>query len=153
MYMSFSVFINSEYAVDTTALMAVRNYDIDWSRFEEGDYELSFAFDSIFQDTNDNNINIVPHALSLPDLPLKNVISPQGGRSRNSPSVGIIHTNLWGAQGNNRYYQQHYSNPNNKPVVCNRPSSQDFRVRFLGFEGDEITAFVDYTLMLYFKKL
>ena len=160
--MSFSVVINSSYAIDTGALYAQRDYNIDWSIFEEGDYEMSFSFESGFQEEDAFNVNSIPHTLSLPDLPLKNVISPVGGRAKNSSGVGVLSFHPLGDQTinadgtiNNTFPsgQQYSSNPNNKPVVCNRPSAQEFRVRFLGITGEELTSFTNYTLMLYFKKL
>lgn len=160
--MSFSVVINSQYAVDTTVLNAQRNYNIDWSNFEEGDYEMSFSFESGFQEEDAFGLTYIPHTLSLPDLPLKNVISPLGRGSQSSSGVGLISFHPLGAFTMNAdgtiantfpSGQQYSSNPNNKPVICNRPSAQEFRVRFLGIEGAEITYFVQYTLMLYFKKL
>lgn len=151
--MTFSVVINSSYAIDTGALYAQRDYNIDWSIFEEGDYELSFSFESGFQEKDTFNVNSIPHSLSLPDLPLKNIISPVGGRAKNSSVVGVLSFNPLGDGTTFPSGQQYSSNPNNKPVVCNRPSAQEFRVRFLGITGEEITLFTDYTLILYFKKL
>lgn len=163
--MSFSVFINSEYAVDITTSPAVRDYNIDWSRFEEGDYEMSFSFESSNQEEDAYGIEYLPHALSLPDLPLKNVVCPIGGRTQSSSGVGLISFQPLGDQTYDLHNttatfsnsfpsgQQYYSNPSNKPVICNRPSSQEFRVRFLGHGGADLTYLVQYTLMLYFKKL
>ena len=149
--MSFSVFFNTLYAVDITNSKAIRDFNIDWSRFEEGDYELSYSFESEFQEADQATVSTMPHALSLPDLPLKNVMCPIQGRSQSSPAVGLIQSRLY--KGPETIDVQYSGSPTNKPVICNRPSSQNFRVRFLGREGNELTNFVDYTLMLYFKKI
>ena len=147
--MSFSVFINSQYANDENVFQAVGDYNLDWSIFELGEYEFSFSFEQRFPDGETVDINFIPHALSLPDLPLKNMVCPIQGRSQSSPAVGLIQFVL------NSGGQQIYNNPNNKHVICNRPSSQNFRVRFLGQTGEELarTAEYNYTLMLYFKKI
>lgn len=163
--MSFSVVINTENAVDTTVVNAVRDYNIDWSRFEEGEYKLSFSFESGFQEEDAFGLNYLPHMLSLPDLPLKNVVCAIGGRTQSSSGVGLIQFRPLGDQTydfenttatfNNSFPsgQYYFSNPSNKPVSCLRPSSQNFRVRFLGHTGEVLPFFVPYTLMLYFTKL
>ena len=88
--MSFTVFINTASAVDTTVDDAFKDYNIDWSRFEEGDYEMSFSFETDIQTRDETNDALIPQGLSLPDLPLKNVISPFGGRSQSSSCVGLL---------------------------------------------------------------
>jgi len=126
---------------------------------------MSFSFESCCQEEDAFGVAYFPHALSLPDLPLKNVVCPIGGRTQSSTGVGLISFQPLGDQTydlhnttatfNNSFPsgQQYYSNPSNKSVVCNRPSAQEFRVRFLGYSGVDLTYFVPYTLMLYFKKL
>ena len=151
--MSFTVVINSSHAVDISTLYAQREYRIDWSRFEEGEYEMSFSFDSAYQENDVFNVNSIAHMLSLPDLPLKDVVCSVGGRTQSSSGVGLLSLHPLGDGATFPSGQNYISNPSNKPVVCNRPSSHDFRVRFLGLTGEEITLFVDYTLVLYFKKI
>ena len=104
--------------------------------------------------------------LSLPDLPLKNVVCAIGGRTQSSSGVGLIQFRPLGEQtytdngdGTKTFDnsfpsgQYYFSNPSDKPVSCLRPSSQNFRVRFLGHTGEVLPFFVPYTLMLYFTKL
>lgn len=152
--MSFSVFINSQYAVNTAVSPALRDYDIDWSSFDEGEYELSFSFETDFQVEDAWGLGYLPHAISLPDLPLKNVISPLGRGSNSSSVIGLTSFQTLGQMATDPKRVSNSATQTNKPVICNRPSSQQFRVRFIGYTGNELTIFsVPYTLMLYFKKL
>ena len=48
------------------------------------------------------------------------------------------------------FYISHISN---LPVVCMNPTTNEFRVQLLDVDNDLLESFVDYNLILYFKKL
>lgn len=141
--MSFVVELNSD---DGSGDIFNKTYMLDWSFFEDGDYELSYSFKSGLQSEVDYGITTSPFSLALPDLVLKNVVSVKNSRSQSSPIIGLISMEVFGT---GIWYRSH---PSNRPVICRNPSSYEFRVQLLDINGTLLTDFEDYNLILYFNK-
>jgi hypothetical protein len=141
--MSFVVELNS---IDGTGDIFNRTYMLDWSFFEDGEYELSYTFKSGLQTESEYGITTAPFSLALPDLVLKNVVSVKNSRTQSSNIVGQLSMEVFGT---GIWYRSHHSN---MPVRCMNPSSYEFRVQLLDITGDLLTAFEDYNLILYFNK-
>lgn len=141
--MSFVVELNSD---DGTGNIFNRTYMLDWSFFENGEYELSYTFKSGLQSEVDYGVNTSPFSLALPDLVLKNIVSVKNSRTQSSNIIGQLSMEVF---GNAIWYRSH---PSNMPVRCCNPSSYEFRVQLLDINGDLLTAFEDYNLILYFNK-
>lgn len=147
--MSFVVNLNSK---DGEGDNQNKTFMIDWSFFEDGEYELTFCFKSSIQTEANFTTTKTPFGLALPDLVLKNVITAEiKGRATSSPIIGqlrsIDHTRV----ADPIYYISHSSN---MPVVCTNPSLTEFRVQMLDVNNTILTQFLaSYNLILYFKKL
>lgn len=141
--MSFVVELNSD---DGTGDIFDKTYMLDWSFFEFGEYELSYTFKSGLQSELDYATATSPFSLALPDLVLKNVVSVKNSRTQSSNIVGQLSMEVFGT---GIWYRSH---PSNMPVRCMNPTSYEFRVQLLDINGDLLTAFVDYNLILYFNK-
>jgi len=147
--MSFVVNLNSN---DGDGDNQNKTFMIDWSFFEDGDYELTFCFKSSNQTEANFTTTKKPFGLALPDLNLKNVITAEKkGRAMSSPIIGqlqsIDHTRIQDPI----YYISHISN---MPVMCSNPTATEFRVQMLDVNNTILTQFLaSYNLILYFKKL
>ena len=123
-----------------------KTYMLDWNSFNEGEYELSFTFKTALQSDLNYGTTSAPCSLALPDIPLRNIVSVKNSRSQSSPIVGQISSEIFNASV---WYRSH---PSNLPIRCMKPSSHEFRVQLLDIEGNLLTSFVKYNLILYFNK-
>lgn len=123
-----------------------KTYRLDWSFFDEGEYELSYSFKSALQSDLNWGTTSAPCSLALPDLPLKNVVCVENERTQSTPIIGQISSEIFNSS---IWYRSH---PSNMAVRCMKPMSYEFRVQLIDIEGNLLTSFVKYNLILYFNK-
>lgn len=149
--MSFNIVFNSNDGAGTNLFDL--EYTFDFSFMEDCEYELNFTFVSETQPENDfANIDKKAFAISIPNFPLKNVfIANNKMRNQTCNVLGLVigEPMLF----TNTYAFQYKSHPSNTPVICMKPSNNVFRVQLLDYEGDLLTEFEHYNLILNFKKV
>ena len=144
--MSFNVIISSNKKVSGTNADAV--YNFQFQNFEQGEYEVSFAYQSGL-DTKQLTNNI--QQIELPDLPTLNYRADTKIGTASSGVIGMCYAEV--VDGKERYVSRWGDNP---PIYSKSlPSVSTFRVRLL--EEDDGTNTIDipldYVLILAFKKL
>tara|TARA_B100000768_G_scaffold143699_1_gene135955 strand:+ start:2656 stop:3090 length:435 start_codon:yes stop_codon:yes gene_type:complete len=144
--MSFNVVISSNKKVSGTNADAT--YNFQFQQFQQGDYEVSFAYQSSLDTkTLTNNIQ----QIQLPDLPQLNYRADTKIGTASSGVIGLCYAEI--VDGKERYVSRWGDNP---PIFCKGlPSSGTFRVK-LGEETDGSSTIDipdDYVLILSFKKL
>ena len=144
--MSFNVVISSNKKVSGTNADAT--YNFQFQQFQQGDYEMSFAYQSS-QDSTQQSNNILQ--IQLPDLPQMNYRADTKIGTASSGVIGMCYAEILGS--NERYVARWGDNP---PIYCRGlPSSGTFRVK-LAEETDGTSTIdipADYVLILSFKKL
>jgi len=144
--MSFNVVISSNKKVSGTNADAT--YNFQFQQFQQGEYEVSFAYQSSL-DTKALTNNI--QQIELPDLPQLNYRADTKIGTASSGVIGLCYAEI--VDGKERYVSRWGENP---PIFCKGlPSSGTFRVRLVE-EADGTATFdapEDYVLILSFKKL
>ena len=144
--MSFNVVISSNKKVSGTNADAT--YNFQFQQFQQGDYEMSFAYQSS-QDSTQQSNNILQ--IQLPDLPQMNYRADTKIGTASSGVIGMCYAEILGSK--ERYVARWGDNP---PIYCRGlPSSGTFRVK-LAEETDGTSTIdipADYVLILSFKKL
>lgn len=144
--MSFNVVLSSN--KKTSGTNADATYNFNFSFFDKGEYEVSFAYQSSLDTkTLTNNIQ----QIELPDLPQLNYRADTKIGTASSGVIGLCYAEI--VDGKERYVARWGDNP---PIFCKGlPSSATFRVRLV--EEADGTATIDipddYVLVLSFKKL
>jgi hypothetical protein len=146
--MSFNVVISSNKKVSGTNADAT--YNFQFQQFQEGEYEMSFAYQSS-QDTSQYLNNILQ--IQLPDLPQMNYRADTKIGTASSGVIGMCYAENIQGSSRERYVARWGDNP---PIYCRGlPSSGTFRVKLVeetdGSSTIDIPA--DYVLILSFKKL
>ena len=144
--MSFNVVVSSNKKVSGTNADAT--YNFNFQQFHQGEYEMSFAYQSSQDNTQLIN-NILQ--IDLPDLPQMNYRADTKIGTASSGVIGMCATEIVGSK--ERYIARWGDNP---PIYCRGlPSSATFRVRLVEeYDGANIIdAPADYVLILSFKKL
>ena len=144
--MSFNVVISSNKKVSGNNADAT--YNFQFQQYQQGDYEVSFAYQSSLDTkTLTNNIQ----QIQLPDLPQLNYRADTKIGTASSGVIGLCYAEI--VDGKERYVSRWGDNP---PIFCKGlPSSGTFRVK-LGEETDGSSTIDipdDYVLILSFKKL
>ena len=144
--MSFNVVISSNKKVSGTNGDAT--YNFQFQQFQQGEYEVSFSYQSSLDTkTLTNNIQ----QIQLPDLPQLNYRADTKIGTASSGVIGLCYAEI--VDRKERYVSRWGDNP---PIFCKGlPSSATFRVRLV--EEADGTATIDipddYVLILSFKKL
>tara|TARA_B110000285_G_scaffold26799_1_gene26152 strand:- start:167 stop:601 length:435 start_codon:yes stop_codon:yes gene_type:complete len=144
--MSFNVVISSNKKVSGTNADAT--YNFQFQQFQQGDYEMSFAYQSS-QDSTQQSNNILQ--IQLPDLPQMNYRADTKIGTASSGVIGMCYAEILGSK--ERYVARWGDNP---PIYCRGlPSSGTFRVKLAeeADGGSTIDIPADYVLILSFKKL
>lgn len=144
--MSFNVVISSNKKVSGTNADAT--YNFQFQQFQNGEYEVSFSYQSSL-DTKALTNNI--QQIELPDLPQLNYKADTKIGTASSGVIGLCYAEI--VDGKERYVSRWGDNP---PIFCKGlPSSATFRVRLVEEADGSATISVpaDYVLILSFKKL
>lgn len=143
--MSFTVICNSVFSYDSANTNnSNRQYNFDFSKFDDGPYKLTFQFTSV--GTTTNNI----YFIAIPDF----------GACLNSYSAGASTTatfnNFLGliSNWNATVATGYLTNLQNLPkFVSNKPRASTFSVLIADINGAAIALPVDYILILNFEKM
>jgi len=147
--MSFSVVVDSNVAFNSTSIYD-KDYAIDWSFLDEGEYDLTFSFLSASGTAGATNVKGI--ALLGLGTQIKTYTAGDGTNTKSSPIIGLLSRSVFNDGSNKQTFSQ---SDFNAPVVLNsRPSNNIFKVKIMA--SSTIVGSVgmggSYLLILHFNK-
>ena len=125
--MSFSVVIDSNVAFETTSIYD-KDYAIDWSFLDEGEYDLTFSFLSAPANATASNVKAI--ALLGLGTQIKTYTAGAETNTKSSNIIGLLDRSVFNDGSNKQTFSQ---SDFNVPVVLNsRPSNNIFKVNLWG---------------------
>ena len=122
--MSFSVVIDSNVAFETTSIYD-KDYAIDWSFLDKGEYDLTFSFLSAPANATASNVKAI--ALLGLGTQMKTYTAGAETNTKSSNIIGLLDRSVFNDGSNKQTFSQ---SDFNVPVVLNsRPSNNIFKVR------------------------
>ena len=147
--MSFSVVIDSFDAFNSTSIYD-KEYAIDWSFLDEGEYDLTFSF--VSASTGATATNVKGIALLGLGTQMKTYIAGSSTDTKNSPIIGLLNRTIFNDGTNKQTFRQSEYNP--VVVLNSRPSNNIFRVKIIASSTQVATIGMggSYILILGFNK-
>ena len=151
--MSFSVVVDSNVAFNSTSIYD-KDYAIDWSFLDEGEYDLTFSFVSSPVDANTTNVKAI--ALLGLGTQIKTYTAGEKTDTKSSNIIGLLKRTMIENDTTLTPQKMSFSQSDfNVPVVLNnRPSSNIFKVKIMA--SSTIVGSVgmsgSYLLILHFNK-
>jgi len=151
--MSFSVVIDSNVAFETTSIYD-KDYAIDWSFLDEGEYDLTFSFVSSPGDANTTDVKGI--ALLGLGTQLKTYTAGAETNTKSSNIIGLLKRTMIVNDTTGTPQKMSFSQSDfNVPVVLNsRPSNNIFKVRIMATSLNVASVGMpgSYLLILHFNK-
>ena len=151
--MSFSVVIDSQVAFKTVNIYD-KDYAIDWSFLDEGEYDLTFSFVSSPGDANTTNVKAI--ALLGLGTQIKTYTAGDKTDTKSSNIIGLLKRTMIVNDTTAAPEKMSFSQSDfNVPVVLNsRPSSNIFKVRIMASSTTigSVGMPGSYLLILHFNK-